>query len=70
MLVRYVHHSNPETEKICDTQKTFRGCSGFLYGVGAKKTQEEWDKEELERFERDLKRGHILSYSVVGGENA
>ena len=69
MRVLYVHASEPKREKIHDTVKSLQNCSGLIELVfGDNKTQEEWDKEELARFERDFRRGLVLSYSVVGGD--
>ena len=69
MKILYVHASDPQREKTCDTVKSLQNCRGLIELVfGDKKTQEEWDKEELARFERDLCRGLVLSYAVVGGD--
>ena len=32
-----------------------------------KQTQEEYDRQELEHFEKDSRKGYILSYEVVDG---
>lgn len=70
MKVLYVHASEPKREKIHDTVKSLQSCRGFIELVfGDKKTQEEWDKEELARFERDFRRGLVLSYSVMRGDD-
>lgn len=66
MKVKYFHVEDPEVEKIHDTVRSLKGGLGIIKLVfGDKKTQEEWDKEELQRFERDLKKGLILSYEVI-----
>lgn len=66
MKVLYVHISEPKREKVYDTEKSLRNCRGLIEIVfGDTKTQEEWDKEELSRFERDKSRGVILSYRVL-----
>lgn len=65
MKVKYVHSSAPGEEKILDTEKSLKGCSGLLHAMGCRPTQKEWDKQELKRFERDKKKGLILSYGIV-----
>lgn len=69
MRVLYVHASEPKREKVHDTVKSLQSCRGLIELVfGDKKTQEEWDKEELGRFERDFRKGLVLSYSIIGGD--
>lgn len=65
MKIRYVHSSNPEVEKIHDTEKSLQGCIGLIHSFGTDRTQEEWDRHELNCFERDKTKGIILSYSVI-----
>ena len=65
MKIRYVHTSEPEVEKIHDTEKSLKGCIGLIHSLGSDRTQEEWDQHELKCFERDLKKGLVLSYSVI-----
>lgn len=69
MKILYVHASDPQREKTYDTVKSLQNCRGLIELVfGDKKTQEEWDKEELGRFERDFRKGLVLSYSIIGGD--
>lgn len=68
MKIRYVHASNPKAEKIFDTEKAYRGCLGLLRDMMTgklTKTQEQFDKDELDRFDKAVKIGEILSYSVI-----
>ena len=68
MKIRYVHASNPKVEKIFDTEKAYRGCLGLLRDMMTgklTKTQEQFDKDELDRFDKAVKIGEILSYSVI-----
>ena len=68
MKIKYVHFSEPEKEKVFDTQNSYRDHLNFvrLFFPGENpKTPKEWDAFELSKLERDLKRGHILSYQIV-----
>lgn len=68
MKIRYIHTSNPKVEKIFDTEKAYRGCLGLLRDMMTgklTKTQEQFDKDELDRFDKAVKIGEILSYSVI-----
>jgi hypothetical protein len=72
MKIKYVYSSDPGVEKSYDTEKSLQGCIGLIHALGGEKTQGEWDKEELARFERDRQKGYVLSYSVcepTGGMN-
>ena len=68
MKVKYMHIADPGVEKIHDTVKSLKGCIGLIHACGSDRTQEEWDKEELQRFERDFKKGLILYCEVVKEE--
>ena len=70
MKIEYRHCSNPDVTKVHDTRMSLIGCRGFLNFMGAEHTQESWDKFTLEKFERDLKRGVVLSYSIIEGGTA
>lgn len=65
MKIKYVHIADPSVEKIHDTVKSLRGSIGLIHALGSEMTQEKWDQDELARFERDLKKGLVLSYSVI-----
>lgn len=60
MKIKYIHFSDPETEKIYDTEVS------LLRNPFIHKTQEEFDQFELENMERDKNKGYILSYEVIG----
>lgn len=64
MKIRYRHFSEPDVEKIHDTEKALKNNIGFFNIFGGPPTQEQYDKEELERFARDHQKGYILSYEV------
>ena len=68
MKVKYMHIADPGVEKIHDTVKSLQGCIGLIHACGSDRTQEEWNQEELQRFERDLQKGIILSYEVIKEE--
>lgn len=62
MKIKYIHSSNPNKEKIYDTEKALKNNS-FI-----KKSQEDFDKLELENMERDKQKGYIISYEVLQEE--
>jgi len=59
MKIKYIHFSEPNKVKEYDTEIALKNNS-FL-----KKSQEDFDKLELEHMERDKQKGHILSYEIV-----
>ena len=59
MKIKYVHVSDPTTEKIHDTEKAFKNSPRVF------NTQEEFDVHTLQLFERDKERGIVLSYEVL-----
>jgi hypothetical protein len=61
MLIKYVHWSEPETEKIHDTEKALKN-NPFI-----NETQEEFDAFTLEKFAKDKDGGLILSYEIIKG---
>lgn len=65
MLIRYIHASNPKQEKIHNTQKAYRNSSWVFTATNCKISQEEYDKNELANFERDMRKGVVLSYTVL-----
>lgn len=67
MKIRYIHSSDPEAEKIHDTEKSLKGCAGILHTMRSNPSQKEWDEHELKRFEQDKENGLILSYSIAKG---
>ena len=58
MIIKYIHASEPETEKTYDTEKALKN-NPFIH-----KTQEEFDEMELEKFKRDE---NIIWFKVVKG---
>ena len=65
MKIKYIHASAPKAEKIHDTVRAYRNCLGVLHALGSTQTQDEYDQGELSRFERDKRKGLILSYQIV-----
>lgn len=70
MKIRYRHIANANEmgeveEKIHDTEKAFRNCVSPHRIRSGEMDQEKWDKFTLEKFEYDLQRGIVLSYSVI-----
>lgn len=59
MLIKYIHFSEPEREKIYDTEKALRN-NPFI-----NKSQEEFDVWTMERFAKDKDGGLILSYEIL-----
>lgn len=65
MKIRYMHIANPGIEKVHDSEKSLQGCISLIHALGSDRTQEEWDRNDLKCFEKDLKAGIVLYYSVV-----
>lgn len=67
MKIKYVYFENPEKEKEVDFDLLYRQYEKFhnAFFDGEKKTKEEWEKEELERLKKKVKKGIILSYRIV-----
>jgi hypothetical protein len=61
MKIRYVHASDPTTDKIYDTVKSFNNPNN----PRVFKTQEKFDVFELKHFAKDKEQGTIISYEVV-----
>lgn len=70
MKIKYIHSSEPEREKICDSvalnkRDTYFRRSFFTNTDDPLKPQDEYDKYLLEKMERDKKKGVLLSYEVI-----
>lgn len=67
MKIKYVFHDHPEREKEVDFDLLYEQYEKFhsAFFDGEKKTKEEWEKEELERLKKKVKKGIILSYRIV-----
>lgn len=59
MIIKYVHFSEPEKEKLYDTVKALKN-NPFI-----EKTQEEFDEFELNKFAADKEAGKILLYEII-----
>ena len=59
MIIKYIHASEPETEKIHDTILEMKN-NPFIA-----KTQKEFDALTLQLFAEDKERGIIISYEVI-----
>ena len=64
MLIKYIHISDPTTEKFYDTEKAFNNPSN----PRVHHTQEEHDAFELEHFAEDKERGTIIAYEIIKEE--
>ena len=56
MIIKYIHFSEPETEKTYDTEKVLKNNPFITL------SQEEFDEMELERFQKDKDVGYILRF--------
>lgn len=65
MKIKYVHCSEPETEKIFDTVKAYKNRVTFGSETIRKQTQEDFDKQALKKMEEDKQCGIVLSYETV-----
>ena len=61
MLIKYIHISDPTTEKFYDTERVFKNPNN----PRVFKTQEEFDAFELRHFAEDKERGVIISYEIM-----
>ena len=61
MKIEYIWYSSPKTKRTYDTKRAFDMTPRFW----RPKTQEEFDKRELESLEENKARGLILEYRVV-----
>ena len=62
MLIKYIHASEPETEKIHDTELVLKN-NPFIT-----QSQKEFDDFTLRHLAEDKERGIIISYEVVDYE--
>lgn len=62
MKIKYVWHEQPKVEKVFDTEVAFSKLPSIFT---AGKTQESFDKMELENFEDKKAKGLVLSYEVI-----
>lgn len=70
MKIKYIHFTEPEKEKVCDSvalnerDTNFR--RAFFSGPwDPMRPQEKYDKYLLEKMEKDKEMGYILSYQVM-----
>ena len=61
MKIKYIHTSDPTTEKIYDTIKAFNNPNN----PRVFKTQEEFNAFELKHFAKDKEQGTIISYEII-----
>lgn len=64
MKIKYIHASDPMTEKIFDTKKVFNNLSN----PHVHDTQEELDAFELRHFATDKELGIIIDYKIIEEE--
>lgn len=65
MKIKYVWHDDPNKEKEVDTIEQFYSIP-FIFREISAKTQEEYDKFILKKFEKDVQSGLVLRYEIVG----
>lgn len=61
MKIEYIWHDKPKEKKTYDTKVAYSMIPRFFKA----KSQEEFDKQELESIEKNKARGLILEYRVV-----
>ncbi|MEE1302261.1 MAG: hypothetical protein UHD64_05695 [Bacteroidales bacterium] len=66
MIIKYIHISDPITEKFYDTEQVFNNPNN---GPRVFKTQQEFDAFELKHFAEDKERGIIIAYEIIKGGN-
>lgn len=66
MKIKYVHSSDPMTEKTMDSRKQQREDEiiGRIFS-SERKTPEEYDRYLLEKLEKEKAEGRIIRYEVV-----
>lgn len=66
MKIKYVHSSDPNTEKVMDSRKQQRIDEniGRLFSI-ERKTPEEYDRYLLEKLEKEKTKGRIIRYEIV-----
>ena len=65
MKIKYVHFSEPDREKIIDSENAYSASIGLIHALGGNPTQKEYDEQLLEHFADDQRKGVILSYEVL-----
>lgn len=69
MKIKYVHATTPDVEMVHDTEASLANTNLYLIvcvpSYMNKPSQEEYDKQILANFERDRKKGVVLSYEVL-----
>lgn len=63
MKIKYRHFSEPDVEKIYDTEKALKNNPCIHM------TQEEFDQHELKQMEIDKIQSRILEYKIIKEEN-
>ena len=66
MKIKYVHSSDPNTEKVMDSRKQQRTDenAGRIFGI-ERKTPEEYDRYLLKKLEKEKAEGKIIPYEIV-----
>lgn len=66
MKIKYVHSSNPNTERVMDSREQQRKDEniGRIFGSECK-TPEEYDRYLLEKLEKEKTEGRIIRYEIV-----
>lgn len=66
MKIKYVHSSDPNTEKVMDSRKQQRidENAGRIFGI-ERKAPEEYDRYLLKKLEKEKAEGKIIRYEIV-----
>lgn len=69
MKIKYVHVSDPQKEKLCDTvvwnKSETRFTRRFFRPEEPMTPQDEYDKWILKSMKSDKKKGYILFYQII-----
>lgn len=72
MKIKYVHSSDPNTERVMDSRKQQRAdeLAGRIFDI-ERKTPEEYDRYLLEKLGKEKAEGKIIRYEIMEekGEN-
>ena len=68
MKIKYIHFSEPQKEKIFNTQQAYKNMQFAINDTNTKlykKSQKEFDKMYQEIFAEDKEKGVVLSYEII-----
>ena len=69
MKIKYIHFENPEEEKEVDFgllyQNQYLPFHRSFFPGTEEKSQEEWEKGQLERLKKKVEQGIYISYRII-----